>query len=133
QFKHHIESRAQGSANQVRMALGELKKFTTDYPSIDDQCKIAAILSAYDALIETNQRRIALLEKLAEEIYREWFVRLRFPGHEKAKVVKGVPEGWNLVKLENAFKFTGGGTPSKEIDRYWNDGDVNWFTPSDIT
>ncbi len=97
------------------------------------QSKIAAVLSAYDELIENNRRRITLLEKLAEEIYREWFVRLRFPGHEKVKIVKGIPAGWELVKLELAFKFTGGGTPSKEVGRYWNDGDINWFTPSDIT
>jgi len=86
-FKHHIESRARGSANQVRMAIGELKKFTADYPSIDTQRKIAAILLAYDELIENNKRRIALLEKLAEEIYREWFIRFRFPGHKKLKLL----------------------------------------------
>ena len=97
------------------------------------QQKIAAILSAYDELIENNQQRIALLEKMAEEIYREWFVRMRFPGHEKVKIIKGVPEDWKLVKLESAFKFTGGGTPAKEVNRYWDGGDVNWFTPSDIT
>lgn len=102
-------------------------------PDLPTQRKLAAILSAYDELIENNQQRIALLEKLAEEIYREWFVRLRFPGHEKVKVVKGVSQGWELVKLEHAFNFTGGGTPSKEVGRYWNGGDVNWFTPSDIT
>ena len=65
-------------------------------PSKKLQKKIAAILSAYDDLIENNQRRIALLEKMAEEIYREWFVRMRFPGHEKVKKVKGVPEGWEV-------------------------------------
>ena len=102
-------------------------------PELPIQQKIAAILSAYDELIENNERRIALLEKMAEEIYREWFVRLRFPGHEKVKSIKGVPAGWMTVKLEQAFKFTGGGTPSKEVDRYWKDGQVNWFTPSDIT
>lgn len=102
-------------------------------PDLLTQRKLAAILSAYDELIENNQQRIALLEKLAEEIYREWFVRLRFPGHEKVKVVKGVSEGWELVKLEHAFDFTGGGTPSKEVGCYWNGGEVNWFTPSDIT
>jgi type I restriction enzyme S subunit len=102
-------------------------------PDPGTQRKIAAILSAYDELIETQQRRIALLEKLAEEIYREWFVRLRFPGHEKVKIVKGLPDGWKLVKLDQAFNYTGGGTPSKEVSRYWNDGDVNWFTPTDIT
>ncbi|MBK6957096.1 MAG: restriction endonuclease subunit S [Nitrosomonas sp.] len=69
------------------------------YPDISTQQKIAAILSAYDDLIENNQRRIALLEKMAEEIYREWFVRLRFPGHEKVKKVKGVPEGWEVRTL----------------------------------
>jgi type I restriction enzyme S subunit len=100
---------------------------------VNAQKRIAAILSAYDELIENNQRRIALLEKMVEEIYREWFVRLRFPGHKKEKVIKGVPEGWELVKLEDAFKFTGGGTPTKEVNRYWDGGDVNWFTPSDIT
>ena len=57
-------------------------------PDVREQRRIAAILSAYDELIENNKRRIALLEKMAEEIYREWFVRLRFPGHEKVKKVK---------------------------------------------
>lgn len=63
-------------------------------PSPDTQRKIAAILTAYDDLIETNKRRIALLEKITEELYGEWFVRMRFPGHQGAKIVKGVPEGW---------------------------------------
>lgn len=58
------------------------------------QRKIAAILTAYDDLIEVNKRRIALLEKMAEELYREWFVRLRFPGYQDTRFVKGVPEGW---------------------------------------
>ncbi len=62
--------------------------------TVETQRNIAAILTAYDDLIEANQRRIALLERMAEEIYREWFVRLRFPGHEKTKLTKGVPAGW---------------------------------------
>lgn len=70
--------------------------------------KNAAILSAHDELIENNQRRIALLEKLAEEIYREWFVRLRFPGHGKAKVVKGVPQGWEQKRLPEIADITYG-------------------------
>ena len=71
-----------------------------DPPSIATQKKIAAILSAYDELIENNQRRIALLEKMAEEIYREWFVRMRFPGHEKVKLVKGLPPSWRVAELK---------------------------------
>lgn len=74
--------------------LGILRKFEVINPPLHVQQKIVAILSAYDELIEKNQRRIALLEKMSEEIYREWFVRLRFPGYEKAKFVKGVPDGW---------------------------------------
>ena len=76
--------------------LGILKKLQVICPPLAVQKKIAAIISAYDELIDNNQRRIALLEKMAEEIYREWFVRLRFPGHEKVKKVKGVPEGWDV-------------------------------------
>ncbi|MBI3805910.1 MAG: restriction endonuclease subunit S [Nitrospirae bacterium] len=68
-------------------------------PELPFQRKISAILSTYDELIEKNKRRIALLEKLAEEIYREWFVRLRFPGHESVKLVKGVPGGWEVRTL----------------------------------
>ncbi len=102
-------------------------------PDVPTQRKIAAILTAYDDLIETNKRRIALLEKMAEELYREWFVRMRFPGYQNTKFVKGVPEGWEVRKIEKAFEFTGGGTPSKSISSYWSEGTVNWFTPSDIT
>jgi type I restriction enzyme S subunit len=118
---------------QPNLNLTQLGNIKFKLPDLATQQKIAAILSAYDDLIENNKRRIALLEKIAEEIYREWFVRLRFPGQEKVKVVKGVPEGWDLVALEKAFDYTGGGTPSKEVERYWKNGDVNWFTPSDIT
>ena len=79
----------------------------------------AAILSAYDELIENNNRRIAILEKIAEEIYREWFVRLRFPGHEKVKVVKGVPEGWKVKRFRDILEsYIGGGwgNDSKDIN-----------------
>jgi type I restriction enzyme S subunit len=118
---------------QPNLNLTQLGNLKFKLPELGLQKKIAAVLSVYDDLIENNQRRIALLEKMAEEIYREWFVRMRFPGHKQVKFEKGVPEGWRLVKLENAFKFYGGGTPSKDVARYWQDGTVNWFTPSDIT
>ena len=72
------------------------------------QKKIAAILSAYDDLIENNKCRIVLLEKMTEEIYREWFVRLRFPGHEKVKVVKNVPEAWSFEKACSFFGLAKG-------------------------
>jgi type I restriction enzyme S subunit len=68
-------------------------------PELPIQRKVAAILSAYDELAENSRRRIALLEKMAEEIYREWFIRLRFPGRQDKKLVKGVPDGWERTKL----------------------------------
>ncbi len=79
------------------------------------QRKIAAILTAYDDLIEVNKRRIALLEKMAEELYREWFVRLRFPGYQDTRFVKGVPEGWGETQLGKIARFTMGQSPKSEF------------------
>jgi len=77
-----------------------VKRIAIPLPEIAVQRKIAAILTAYDDLIETNKRRIALLEKMAEEIYREWFIRMRFPGHREAAFVKGLPETWTIKKVK---------------------------------
>lgn len=80
-------------------------------PDISVQRRIASILSAYEDLIENNRRQIKLLEEAAQRLYREWFVELRFPGHESVKVVDGVPEGWmkgtvdNIVKLLSGYPF----------------------------
>ena len=62
-------------------------------PGVESQARIAEVISAYDDLIENNRRRIALLEQAARELYREWFVRLRFPGHENTRIADGLPEG----------------------------------------
>ena len=70
----------------------------------DCQYKIATILSAYDNLIENNNRRIRLLEQMAENLYKEWFVRFRFPGHEKAEFENGLPKGWKVEKVKNIVK-----------------------------
>ena len=97
-YKKEMQSISQGTT-QDNLSQGKLLSFRFRIPDYDQQRKIAAILSAYDELIENNQRRVALLEKMAEEIYHEWFVRLRFPCHEKVKTVKGVPTGWEIKKL----------------------------------
>ncbi len=105
---------------QPNLNLTQLGNLKFPLPPLPIQRKIAAVLSAYDDLIENNTRRIAILEKMAEELYREWFVRLRFPGHEKTKIVKGVPEGWKHVELiEIAFinqQNIGKGFPHEWID-----------------
>src|SRR6266568_6099829 len=81
-------------------------------PPLPTQRKIASILSAYDGLIENNTRRIAILEEMAQSLYREWFVYFRFPGHEKKRMVESVlgmiPEGWEVVKLGDALTLQRG-------------------------
>jgi type I restriction enzyme S subunit len=118
------------SSGVPHINLDILRKFQVITPPVCIQRKIAAILSAYGEMIENNKRRIALLEKMAEEIYREWFVRLRFPGHEKVSFVKGVPEGWMPVPSNKVFRVMSGGTPNTDNPAYW-DGDIPFFTPKD--
>ena len=95
------------------------------------QDQIIAILSAYDDLIENNRRRIALLERAARELYREWFVRLRFPGHEHTKIVDGVPEGWSQGRIGDLGKVVTGKTPSKKRESYYG-GDVPFIKTPDM-
>lgn len=98
-FQDTLNLWAGSGSTRAYLGITEQGKLPFVLPPIEKQQKIAAIPSAYDELIENNQRRIELLEKMAEEIYREWFVRLRFPGHEKVKKIKGVPEGWEVRTL----------------------------------
>ncbi len=97
-LKKKFESYSKGSTqdNLSQEKILSLKFFV---PAFEVQQKIGDILSAYDDLIENNRRRIQLLEESARMLYKEWFVRLRFPGHEHVKVVDGVPEGWETVFL----------------------------------
>lgn len=98
-------------AAQRTISLSSLQNLTINLPDLPTQRRIASILSAYDDLIENNRRQIKLLEEAAQRLYREWFVELRFPGHEGVKVVDGVPEGWmkgtvdNIVKLLSGYPF----------------------------
>lgn len=84
-----------------RLPLIKFPDFPVFLPSLQTQYKIASILSAYDDLIENNQKQIKLLEEAAQRLYKEWFVDLRFPGHEGVKIVDGVPEGWKSCKLRD--------------------------------
>ena len=81
-------------------------------PLLPTQRKIAAILSAYDDLIENNTRRIAILEEMAQSLYREWFVHFRFPGHEKNRMMESalglIPEGWEVKAIGEVVETLGG-------------------------
>lgn len=107
-FQHYIQMRGRGAANQMRIAIQAIKSYEIDLPDIDEQKKIASILSAYDGLIENNQKQIKLLEEAAQRLYKEWFVDLRFPGHENVKIVDGVPEGWERRLLSKVFSYVRG-------------------------
>lgn len=92
-FYLQADSVAIGSAQRT-ITLTTLKNMKLSLPPLPVQKRIASILSAYDDLIENNQKQINLLEEAAQRLYKEWFVDLRFPGHESVKIVDGVPEGW---------------------------------------
>ena len=86
-------------ATMPSLNTGLLSGIEISLPTIDAQIRIADVLSTYDDLIENNQKQIKLLEEAAQRLYKEWFVDLRFPGHETTPVVDGVPEGWKKVEV----------------------------------
>ncbi len=126
-----IENHAVG-ATMPNLNTEILKKLPITLPPLLEQRRIASILSAYDNLIENNTHRIRLLEQMAENIYKEWFVRFRFPGHENAEFENGLPKGWQLRHIGDVCDTIGGGTPSTSKPEYWG-GDIKWVTPTDIT
>ena len=119
-------------AAQSQITIASLKKHKVFVPSLPIQRRVASILSTYDNLIENNNMRIRLLEQMAENLYKEWFVRFRFPGHEKAEFDNGLPKGWVIDRIGNVCETLGGGTPSTSKAEYWN-GNIKWVTPTDIT
>lgn len=98
-----FEALAKGTA-QKAVPISGIKTLEIELPSLKSQKRIADILSAYDDLIENNQKQIKLLEEVAQRLYKEWFVDLRFPGHENTKIVDGVPEGWIKEKIGKIIK-----------------------------
>lgn len=95
-----------GASGRQRADRCFVERLKINFPPLPIQSRIASILSAYDDAIENNTRRIALLEKASRELYREWFVRFRFPGYERARFVNGVPEGWEVVLLGDIVNIT---------------------------
>lgn len=133
-YEPYIKLYANGAAT-LTITKDSVRKLKFNVPDIDIQDKIVALVSAYDDLIENNLKRIKLLEEMAQITYEEWFVRMKFPGHETAIFDEetGLPEGWENRLMENACEVSGGGTPSKEKDEYWLDGDITWFSPTDLS
>lgn len=134
------------TGSTIKHMPGEkLKSIVIDMPPLNTQRYIASILSAYDDLIENNQKQIKLLEEAAQRLYKEWFVDLRFPGWEKTKIVDGVPEGWERLPLPqiadiqygfafdgSLFNSSGYGTPIVRI-RNIPDAETSDFTSEEAS
>lgn len=105
--KSLLLQRAIGSS-QAAITIEILKKYKLLLPLVYVQHRIASILSTYDTLIENNAKRIRLLEKMAENLYKEWFVRFRFPGHENVEMENGLPKGWKRGSLSDVCEFKRG-------------------------
>lgn len=97
-FYHWADSVAIGAAQRT-VTLGQLREKTIALPPLPVQSRIAGVLSAYDKLIDNNRKQIKLLEEAAQRLYKEWFVDLRFPGHETTPIHNGIPEGWKRTTV----------------------------------
>ncbi len=117
-----IPSMTQKTYNGIKVTL----------PTLPTQQRIASILSTYDNLIENNNRRIFLLEQMAENLYKEWFIRFRFPGHEKAEFENGLPKGWKRDKIGNIYDTCSGGTPSRENAEFYHNGSIPWVKTGEL-
>ena len=113
-YRHYFMSFCTGTA-QPQLPIKNLKNIIVDIPARIKQDRIANCLSAYDDLIENNQKQIKLLEEAAQRLYKEWFVDLRFPGHEDVQIVDSVPEGWRKVTLSEISDVIMGQSPKSEF------------------
>lgn len=128
-WRAQIEANTLTGATVDRIPLITFPEFEVLVPELHEQKRIAEVLTAYDGLIATNQRRIALLEDAARRLYREWFVQLRFPGHESVPVKDGAPQGWQLRPLGDTAPLNYGKS-LKATDR--KDGRVPVYGSSGI-
>ncbi len=136
-----IHATSSGSA-QKNVLLKDLRAFKIPLPPLPTQRRIAAILSAYDDLIENNLKRIRLLEEAAQNIYREWFVHFRFPGHEEVGFGedaclpdgRGVPVGWEMKRADSVFNIKIGKTPPRKESEWFENGKsgIKWVSIKDM-
>lgn len=134
-FKVQVNSFRSGVA-QPQLPICDMKRMPIPIPSMENQQRIASILSAYDDLIENNNRRIKILEQMAQTIYDEWFVKFRFPGYSRVKMVGSelgkIPEWWEVEKTGDVFETVLGGTPSRAKPEYWNNGTIPWINSGKV-
>ena len=132
-FYMQADSVAVGAAQRT-ISLTSLRNMKVNLPEVPTQQRIATILSRYDSLIENYQKQIKLLEESAQRLYKEWFIDLRFPGHENTKIVDGIPEGWEKKKAMDFFIMSIGKTPPRAEKEWFTNSpsDVPWVSISDM-
>ena len=130
EYQSKIYGLVTGATGQLELSKNNLRKLEVVVPPLPIQRKIASILSAYDDLVENNTRRIKILEEMAKTIYDEWFVKFRYPGHEKVKMVESelgmIPEGWEVKKLSEVVEFWKG-KKAKNIYEKSNDKTIPYL------
>ena len=131
-FKYSICNRAYGAANQANVSPSDIDNIKWNFPPLPTQQKIASILSAYDNLIQNYKKQIEALQTAASELYKEWFVRFRFPGWQNAKFENGIPEGWKVERIGALYDSTSGGTPSREHEEYFQNGTYPWIKTGEL-
>ena len=121
-------------SSQKALTISALKQLRIPLPPIEEQRKIADVLSAYDDLIENNRKQIKLLEEAAQRLYKEWFIDLRFPGYENTPIIDGVPEGWEKGSSIDFFNITIGKTPPRSESQCFTNGNsgMPWVSISDM-
>lgn len=136
QERGRLVEAAHGAAQQ-NLSQASIRSFSVRVPGLILQRRIAEILTALDDLIENNRRRVRVLGEIVRAIYREWFVHFRYPGHDHVPLVDSplgpIPDGWAVRTCGDELTALGGGTPSKKEPAFWEDGEIRWFTPSDLT
>lgn len=131
------EKSMSGASGRQRASINSIKQLELLVPPLKIQENIAYILTAYDDLIENNNRRIEILEDIVNIIYKEWFVKFRFPGYDNCNFVDSelgkIPEGWKIRKLDSLCeKIASGGTPLRKMHEYWENGTINWFKTKEL-
>lgn len=119
-------------ATQPNLRIEGLLRFTIPDYSIERQDKIVEILSMFDDLIENNNKRIKLLEQMAENLYREWFVRFRFPEYEDVEFEDGIPEGWKRIKLKELIKRSGKSIKKENLEESYKYVPIDFINSKSI-
>jgi type I restriction enzyme S subunit len=130
EFSEYLAAHAKGAAYPA-VAAEDIGAAEIDLPAMSKQQGIVSVLSSYDDLINNNNQRVKILEKMTQALYREWFVDFRFPEHSGSSFVASkigqVPRGWEVRRMGDAFRTVLGGTPSRAKPEFWDNGTIPWI------